>query len=472
VSATVCETKADLPGATSSTFATSSAEYIFEERLNLRAPTAIARRILKRPEFMHYNRLIVGVVLANLAILAYGSTMGGWWLSNDSPLLAVSTVAQANLATAIIVRQQYVINAICWLATRAPTKWPLRIRWTLAKVYHLGGLHVGAALTGTLWYLAFVVLVTAQGEQGDRTVSTANIVVSYLLVMLFVVMVVFALPPLRARKHDIFEATHRFGGWIALALVWVNTTLLIIARRRDVPIAVALLMAPTVWLLLLTTISGVLPWLRLRRIPVTIERPSSHVALVAMDHGTTPFIGSVRPISRHPLLGWHAFANVPAPGQLPGTYRMIVSRAGDWTSSFIDNPPSHVWVRGIPTAAMANVRKLFTKVLYVATGSGIGPMLGHLLANEVPAHLLWVTRNPHRTYGTALVDEILSALPDATIWNTDELGKPDMVKLAYTLYIACQAEAVICVANKTVTWQVVHGLERIGIPAFGPIWDS
>jgi predicted ferric reductase len=332
----------------------------------------------------------------------------------------------------------------------------------------VGGLHVGAAVSGTVWYLAFVVLLMYQASQGDRTVSTANIVVSCALVTLFVAMVAMALPPIRARAHDVFEVTHRFCGWAALVLVWVNTTLFVSTHRNGGSVATALLSAPTMWLLVLTTASSALPWLRLR----TVERPSSHVALVTMDHGVTPFIGSVRAISRNPLLGWHAFANVPAPGRFPGKYRMIISRAGDWTRSFIDEPPSHVWVRGIPTAGMANVRKIFTKVLYVATGSGIGPMLGHLLVNEVEAHLLWVTRSPRKTYGAALVDEILSTLPDTTIWNTDERGKPDMVKLAYALYVACGAEAVICVANKAVTWQVVHGLERIGIPAFGPIWDS
>jgi hypothetical protein len=28
------------------------------------------------------------------------------------------------------------------------------------------------------------------------------------------------------------------------------------------------------------------------------------------------------------------------------------------------------------------------------------------------------------------------------------------------------------VSNKAATWRVVHGLARMGIPAFGPIWDS
>lgn len=47
-----------------------------------------------------------------------------------------------------------------------------------------------------------------------------------------------------------------------------------------------------------------------------------------------------------------------------------------------------------------------------------------------------------------------------------------MLELAYATYAASGAEAVVCIANRTVTWHVVHGLEQRGIPAFGPIWDS
>jgi hypothetical protein len=47
-----------------------------------------------------------------------------------------------------------------------------------------------------------------------------------------------------------------------------------------------------------------------------------------------------------------------------------------------------------------------------------------------------------------------------------------MLRLAYRAYITSSAEAVICVSNKTLTWKVVHGLERRGIPAFGPVYDS
>jgi len=433
---------------------------------------ALIRRVLKHPRLMHYNRLIAFVLAANLGLFGYGLSGAGWWSSHGIALKAIATVAQANFALAIIVRQQYVINFVCRLATRAPTSWPLKVRWFLAKVYHVGGLHVGAAASGTLWYLVFVGSLTVSAVRGLGNVSVGNIVVSYLLVTLFVVMVATALPPLRARAHDSFETTHRFGGWSALVLVWANTLLFVSSQRDGASVIAAVSTAPIVWILVITTTSTALPWLRLRRVPITVEKPSSHVVLVGFDHGVTPFIGSVRPISRHPLLGWHTFANIPAPVRFPGGYRMAVSRAGDWTGAFIDHPPTHVWVRGIPTAGMANVRKLFRRVVYVATGSGIGPMLAHLLADEVPSRLVWVTRDPRKTYGDALVDEILTVHPDATLWNTDERGKPDMVALAYAAYVFAEAEAVICIANKKVTWQVVHGLERCGIPAFGPIWDS
>ena len=40
---------------------------------------------------------------------------------------------------------------------------------------------------------------------------------------------------------------------------------------------------------------------------------------------------------------------------------MAVSRVGDWTARFIDNPPEAVWVRGVPVAGVANVRLVHGK---------------------------------------------------------------------------------------------------------------
>jgi hypothetical protein len=431
----------------------------------------LLRRILKHPSVMHYNRLVALVMTVNLGWAIYGATAANWWTSGGSELGAIALVAQTNLAAAVIFRQQFVLNALAWLVTRPPTSWPLRVRWTLGKYYHFGGLHVGAAVAGTLWYLTLVTSMIRDAVAGVGEASNAHMILGATIATAFAVMVVMALPRLRAAQHDRFEVTHRFCGWAALVLVWINTMLFVDGARGDRSFGSALLGAPAFWLVVLSAALAVWPWLLLRRIPVSCERPSSHAVVLRLDHGVTPAIGTTRPISRRPFVGWHHFANVPG---APGTtgYRMLVSRAGDWTSELIDEPPTHVWVRGIPTVGVANVRKLFTKVVLVATGSGIGPVLGHLLDPSVPARLVWVTKNPRLTYGDAFVDEIEAAQPDAISWDTGELGKPDVLALAHAAYVESGAEAVICVSNRTVTWQVVHGLERCGIPAFGPIWDS
>jgi hypothetical protein len=111
----------------------------------------------------------------------------------------------------------------------------------LAKYYHHGGLHVGTALPGTLWYVAFVALLFADGNAPLGALITAALVVALLLLI-----VLLAAPPVRARMHDGFEVTHRFCGWAALLLVWISTALLH-------PDPGALAASPAVWLLVAAT---------------------------------------------------------------------------------------------------------------------------------------------------------------------------------------------------------------------------
>lgn len=431
---------------------------------------SLLRRLASRPAFMHYNRLIALVVLVNLVVLAAGLRQGTWRVADGVALARLADLVVANIALAVLIRQQLVINLLFKLATGAPTRWPLAVRRTLGKVYHFGGLHVGGAVAGTAWFAAYVAALGYHRAHGLPGASTPLLVVTGALLAVLVGIIVLSLPSLRARRHDLFERSHRFGGWAALLLFWTQTVLFADLQRGDVPLLRALLTAPGAWALAAVTVSIAVPWLHLRRVPVDLATPSGHVALARFDYGVTPFAGSSTAISRNPLLEWHAFANVPAPGE--DGYRLTISRAGDWTGAFIDDKPSHVWVKGIPTAGVGNIDKLFKRVVWVATGSGIGPCLPHLLAQTAPARLVWSTRTPRATYGDALVDEILAAQPDAVIWDTNESGRPDLLRLAYDAYRAFDAEAVICIANKKLTWQVVTGLESRGIPAYGAIWDS
>jgi len=396
-----------------------------------------------------YYRLIALVVAINGAVFAI--ERGDWRVADGSALRALGTLTLINLAVAVLIRQQRVLNLLFDLAGRASPKWPLKLRWSVSQVNHVGGIHVGAALAGTVWLCGFTyVAATGPGDTFTR-------VLAYGLAALTLLIVLCALPPVRARAHNVFENTHRFGGWSAVALFW----LLMLHVGEPWQIAV----------MLLVTASIAAPWLHLRRVPVTVERPSSHAAIVSFDYGVTPTVASAVGISVSPLREWHPFATVKTPGQTG--YRLLVSRAGDWTSRFIDDPPSHVWVRGIPTAApMAKVETNYKRVIYVVTGSGIGPALGQILAANVPARLVWSVRSPRATYGDALVDEVQAAQPDALIWDTTMHGKPDLVQLAHQACRDFDAEAVFVVSNKTATWRVVKGMERLGIPAFGPIWDS
>jgi len=428
---------------------------------NLPRVAASVRRALKHPRFMHYNRLIALVVMVNAAVLGWHLARGDWRVADGSALSALADLVLVNFAVAVLMRQQHVLNVIFAVAGRGSDRWPLRLRWLVSKVNHIGGLHVGAAVAGAAWLLAFGVVATVARAARPAAVDVTTLALVATLAALVWVVVLCAVPPIRARVHNLFELSHRFGGWTSVAVFWALTLHLL---HGD-------LGAWQVWVLGLTTASIVWPWLTLRRVPVEVERPSSHAAIVRLDYGVTPGHVSAVAISRSPLREWHSFATVTTPGR-PG-YRLLVSRAGDWTSRFIDDPPSHVWVRGVPTRApMAAIEVMYDRVVYVVTGSGIGPALGQILGSAIPARLVWSTRNPRATYGDALVDEVLAARPDAVIWDTTERGKPDLLKLARDACREFGAEAALVVSNKAGTWHVVHGLERAGIPAFGPIWDS
>jgi hypothetical protein len=407
-------------------------------------PESVRARLKRRP-WTHHNRLAAAVVAGNAVAATAGPLDVG----------VLTWLVLGNLTLAVLIRQQLVINLLFRLATAAPVRRSLRLRWTLGKIYHFGGLHVGGTLCATGWFLVLTGVLTARGG------PAALLVTSWAIAAVLAVVIVLALPRVRARRHDLFERSHRFGGWALLVLFTVHSALLGGA---------AFVGSGPFWVLLVVVTSVALPWLRLRRVPVRISRPSPHVALLSFDYGVTPFAGSSTALSRNPLLEWHSFANVPAPGR--AGFRLTVSRAGDWTGALIDDLPSHLWVKGIPTAGVGNIDKLFRRVVWVATGSGIGPCLPHLLSGETPARLVWSTRHPRRTYGDELVDEILAVQPDAVVWDTDGAGKPDLVELALRAHRDFDAEAVICISNKKTTWHVVEALEARGIPAFGAIWDS
>ena len=427
------------------------------------------RAFAKHPRLMPYCRLMVAVLVANLAVLLRDA--GGWRIDDGSALSALSALVLLNVTGAVLVRQQLLLNVLYGLAGRGSSTWPLWIRWSISKVHHVGGLHAGCALAATAWLWAFTVTAVVARVRNPEAVTLTTVVLCITLAVLMLVVTVGAAPTVRSRAHNVFEQSHRWGGWTSILLFWVLTIHLALHGRGDTAPLAAIVTDWHVWVLAVLTASVASPWVRLRRVPITVERPSSHAAIVRLDYGVQPEYSAAVGISRSPLREWHAFATVTTPGE--SGYRLLISRAGDWTGRFIDDPPSHVWVRGIPVSApMAKVSTMYERIVYLTTGSGIGPCLGQILADRVPGRLVWSTRDPRRTYGDALVDEVAAAQPDAVIWDTTTSGKPDLLQLALDAYADFDAQAVMIVSNKPTTRKLVHDLERRGIPAFGPIWDS
>ncbi|RBW55372.1 hypothetical protein [Ruegeria sp. A3M17] len=422
------------------------------------------RRVTRHPALMEYRRLVMLVALVNLAVFVIGLRDGTWFADSAFTLGPISDMALINLSLGILIRQQRVVNALFWLATRIPTSWPLWIRWGAGKVFHFGGLHSGGTVTGTIWFGFLLFAIIWNRANGGALPSDLTLALSATMVVLMTLMVISALGPIRARFHNAFEKTHRFVGWTVLGLFWAQT----ISITSDM--GGMLLHSPAFWMLCLITLSILSPWLTLKRVDVRIEKPSNHAIIAHFDYGDTPFPGSSNAISHTPFGEYHSFANIPAPDR--SGYRLAISRAGDWTGRFIDNPPDKVWVKGITTSGVARIEVLFKKVVYVGTGSGIGPILPHLLAKEVPNRLIWSTRSPRKTYGDTLVDEIEANTEQPLIWDTDEDGKPNLSALALQAARDSGAEAVIVISNQKLTRKVVHDLESLGIPAYGAIWDS
>ena len=385
---------------------------------------------------------------------------------------AAATAAASNILGAFLIRQENVINILYAICCSTPHWVPLRVRRTIAKLYHFGGVHSGCAISAVCWFIVFTALVTRDFANGNFN-EPAIIAITYTLLFLFISICVFAIPGLRVFSHNTFEAVHRFAGWTSVGLFWA--LILLFARAESKTpngdsLGLSLVKLPAFWILVVITFFTILPWLRLRKVEAFPEVLSNHAVRIHFNYMKLgPMLG-LR-IAHNPLKEWHAFAGLPeADGS---SFSLIVSDAGDWTKKQIMEPRKHYWVRGIPITGVLRMSTLFKRVVIVTTGSGIGPVLSILISNpNFPCRLLWSTPNPIQTYGEGLVELVGKADPDAMIINTRASGRPDMVALTYHLFLEFDAEAVFVISNPHLTRKVVYGMESRGIPAYGPIWDS
>ena len=434
------------------------------------------RRILRRLRYNFlavYQRLFSVVFIGNMIALIIEVVLHRHSQPFGPALGNLATAVAANVMGAILIRQEYVINSLynifCW----TPLWMPLRFRRVVSKLYHFGGIHSGCAVSATAWFILYSALVTKRYADGNLN-QPAVIAITYILLVLFLALCVFAIPKFRIFSHNTFEAVHRFGGWTAVALFWVEI-LLVLHAESEMPeggsFGSLMVQAPAFWFLLVITFFIILPWIRLRKVEAFPEVLSNHAVRIHFKYSYKN-MGNVigLRITHNPMRDWHAFATIPdADGS---SFSLIVSDNGDWTKKQIMEPAQSYWIRGIPVTGVLRMATVFRRIVLVTTGSGIAPCLSFLVSHPMPCRLLWSTPNPVHTYGENIMRAVAKADPEAMIIDTRASGRPDVVALTYHLYLETKAESVFVISNPYLTSKLVYGLESRGIPAYGPIWDS
>lgn len=385
----------------------------------------------------------------------------------------LATAATVNLFVSIFIRNEHVINSLYILAACLPLSAPLKVRRSFASIYNYGGVHSGCAVAAVFWHAFFCAVFTYKYVDEAVELVLIIVIVPWVILGLMLGIVIFAHPSLRSRWHNNFERVHRFTGWAAILAFWLQLCVMVVwsSRESGEKTTETLVKTTSFWFLVGTSLCVAYPWIRLRRRAVRVESLSNHAVRLHFDHARPHGCTAIR-ISDKPLSETHAFAVIPASDKGTKSYSIIVSDAGDWTSRIIQNPPQRLWVRGAPQYGVLRVAVMFKPAVLVATGSGIGPCLG--LFSEMPnlpVRVVWSASDPEQTYKQGIVDSVLNFDPEAIIIDTAKVGRTDMVRTSYKVCKEVKAEAVIIISNPRLTRSTIRGLERRGVPAFGPIWD-
>ena len=471
-----------------------------------------AIRILLFTILTPYNCLMGLLFLANAITVAVLYACSPDHSVSDSRL---ATLTSTNLLLAILARHDLLIKLIFAAAWAMPWSAPLWLRCLAARVYAYGGMHSGAAVAGTIWFAVFTVVSTDHfARRGEYSVPI--IVVAWAVLMLLTSIIALATPRVREKQHNAFEIVHRFAGWSVVLLFWAQVVLLSNESRQKLnkegkaapSLASALAAEPSFWMLIVISALIVSPWLMLRKITLIKQGLSNHAARLFVPRDF-PYFTTVA-ISKSPLWEWHPFAvfptvdwrkmlglslakEEPSPedGIVPTldsatepTCSFIVSAAGDFTKELIASPDQKpaFWIKGWRKPGVLSLSHLFPRIVMLTTGSGIGPCLSYLLCRAAsPAEkgyakqfcrLIWVTPTPHVTFGQEIVDTVRHVDPDALIVETKAQGRPDLIKLVWSVLRETNSEAAFVLSNRNVTDMVVRGVESRGGNAFGPIWDS
>ena len=415
-----------------------------------------------------YRVLIMFITIANSAAMITKLLTGS---AAEAPLTATA----ANIMAAVLLRQEDLINFSFGFISRLPSTLPFSVRRMIGDFHHYGGVHVGCALSALLWYIMFTGLNTIRILDLlslDHMTPTLRIqiVLSYTTLLAIFVICLTAIPRFRVRFHNTFEATHRFGGWTALLVLWLHAGIATLTPDTSAP----LYTHPSLWLLTCTTILITIPWLRMHRVPITSHRLSNRELHLTFPFTNMPHTSTLR-FSTSLLTEWHAFATIPS----ADGGSILVSAAGDWTMKLLANPPTTLWIRNPPVQNFLACVPLFRDVLLVATGAGIAPVLSLLTNAHIAAmkaqnrrvRIIWCVSDPWVVHWVFVLDAMRAIDKHAVVFDS-RVRRPDLAFEARRLCERENLEAVFVVSNARVTGELVEECKARGLASYGAVFDS
>lgn len=395
--------------------------------------------------------------------------------------ISTSIFIVSNILVAILVRNELILHLLYRLAVWTSVKIVYGKYYLNSGVHYIGGVHASCATWGFLWLIVDV--LQQLGNPSDPlSMATSSdpisMATSSILLTLLFIIILTAIPPFRDKFHDTFEISHRYLGWSCLIILILHQIRFqfIIALNQAYPLE-TLLTNPVLLMIALMIFSIFLPWISVQCFNnFRMHCPSEGVLVV-----TLPGRADVGTFARISLDGieWHSFSVAGtsfSKQTAESEIHLIIGAVGDWTKNLIrqvekGNLPKRLWVRRVKPPGFMFSINAYSRVVVIATGAGIAPVIPHVIENSHKLCIVWIANEHEQTYGEKLWS-LLDSHPRCNIFDTGMHGRPNVEQLAIQAVRDFRAQAVFCVSNKAVTKKVVKSCLGKGIPAYGATWDS
>ncbi|THG14994.1 hypothetical protein TEA_002762 [Camellia sinensis var. sinensis] len=322
------------------------------------------------------------------------------------------------------------------------------------EIYYLRiWIHSSCGVSSIAWLVNALVLTLKDRENS----STGIVWVASTILSLLAFSALAAFPLVRHLHHNVFERTHRFAGWTALALLWALIILTISydpkTKSYSNQLGSRLIKQQEFWFTVAITLLIILPWLTVRRVAVKVSAPSTHASIIKFQGGVKE--GVLGRISPSPLSERHAFGII---SDNKKEHIMLAGAVGDFTKSLVSNPPSHLWVRQVHFAGLPYLVNVYDRVLLVTTSWGICVFLSFLLQPcTANVCLIWVAKGIEQNFGKEIKDWV-SGYPKekVIVHDTAVLGRPNVSQMSVNTARNWKAEVVIVTSNPEGSRDVVN----------------